>query len=180
MGEFICPWWLAYTFDNPIRRFFHNPGDMFRKYVKPGMTTADIGCGMGYFSIAMADMVEHNGKVIAIDIQQKMLDVLKNRAEKKGMANRIICRKCTNESLQLTEKIDFALAFWMIHEVPKPDVFFKQIHESLKPGGTLFVAEPRFHVSKSKYLSIIDEAKLAGFITLENPHVAFSYCSILS
>ena len=50
-GDHVCPWWLAYTFDNPLRRLVHNPEKMLQKFIKEGDTVVDIGCGMGYFSI---------------------------------------------------------------------------------------------------------------------------------
>ncbi len=71
----ICPWWYAYTFDNPLRHLFHKPERMLAGYVKPGMTVMDIGCGMGFFSIGMARMVGEEGAVISVDLQQQMLDV---------------------------------------------------------------------------------------------------------
>jgi ubiquinone/menaquinone biosynthesis C-methylase UbiE len=54
----VCPWWLAYSFDNPLRRIFHKPEKIFASMVRPGMTVADIGCGMGYFSLGLARIVE--------------------------------------------------------------------------------------------------------------------------
>ena len=52
----ICPWWLTYTFDNPLRRLIHNPRKMLSGLVRPGMTAADLGCGMGYFTAALAEL----------------------------------------------------------------------------------------------------------------------------
>jgi 2-polyprenyl-3-methyl-5-hydroxy-6-metoxy-1,4-benzoquinol methylase len=68
-----CPWWLAATFDNPFRRFFHNPAVILGDLVTPGQTVIDLGCGMGYFSLAMAKMVAPDGQVIAVDLQSQML-----------------------------------------------------------------------------------------------------------
>ena len=76
MKQHICPWWLAYTFDNPLRRLFHKPGIIFAPYISEGMIVADFGCGMGYFSIGLAKIVGDEGQVIAVDVQQKMLDTL--------------------------------------------------------------------------------------------------------
>jgi hypothetical protein len=56
MGH-VCPWWGGYFIDNPLRRLLHDPEKILRTYVKPGMTVMDIGCGMGFFSIAMAKIV---------------------------------------------------------------------------------------------------------------------------
>ena len=86
----VCPWWLAYTFDNPVRKLIHNPRRIFGDHIKEGMTVMDVGCGMGYFSIGMAKLVGAAGKVIAVDLQQKMLDVMHRRARRSGVADRIM------------------------------------------------------------------------------------------
>ena len=78
----ICPWWLAYTFDNPLRHLLHRPAKIFAGLVQPGMTVADIGCGMGYFTLALAEIVGDAGKVIAVDVQHQMLDIMQRRAAK--------------------------------------------------------------------------------------------------
>ena len=52
-----CTWWIAYTFDNPLRRLIHKPQKILGNYIKEGMTVMDLGCGMGHFSIGMAGLV---------------------------------------------------------------------------------------------------------------------------
>src|SRR5574341_1266039 len=84
-GSHVCPWWLAYTFDNPLRRLAHDAGKILSPYLREGMTAVDLGCGMGYFSIAMAGIVGNQGTVISVDIQKEMLAVLRRRAEKAGV-----------------------------------------------------------------------------------------------
>ena len=78
----VCPWWLAYTFDNPLRKIFHKPQKMLDPYVKAGMKVMDIGCGMGFFSIGMAKLVGDKGKIFSVDLQPKMLEVTEKAAEK--------------------------------------------------------------------------------------------------
>ena len=82
MGPHVCPWWGGYFIDNRLRRWLHNPEQILAPYVSPGMTAMDFGCGMGMFSIAMAKLVGDKGRVIAVDLQQKMLDVLQKRARR--------------------------------------------------------------------------------------------------
>ena len=89
-GNHVCPWWLCYTFDNPLRRLFQNPDEMMAPYVKKGFTVIDIGPGMGYFTIPLLKLVGKDGKVIALDIQEKMLALLKRRAVKAGVAERLV------------------------------------------------------------------------------------------
>jgi 2-polyprenyl-3-methyl-5-hydroxy-6-metoxy-1,4-benzoquinol methylase len=70
LGEdHVCPWWFAYTFDNPLRRLIHPPVRIFEGLVQEGQTAVDIGCGMGYFTLGLARMVGQNGQVIAVDLQ---------------------------------------------------------------------------------------------------------------
>jgi ubiquinone/menaquinone biosynthesis C-methylase UbiE len=53
------------------------------------MIVADIGCGMGYFPIALAALVGDAGTVITVDVQQEMLDRTRKRAERAGVSRRI-------------------------------------------------------------------------------------------
>jgi len=57
MAKHTCPWWGGYLIDNRLRRLLHNPERILAAYLQPGMTVMDFGCGMGFFSIAMAGMV---------------------------------------------------------------------------------------------------------------------------
>src|SRR5574340_883517 len=139
----VCPWWLCYSFDNPLRRLFHDPERLLGPYVKPGMTVVDIGCGMGYFTIGLARLAGPEGKVIAVDLQQRMLDALSRRARRAGGADRIVLNRCGRESLGVEEPADFALAFWMAHEVPDPSRFFGEISAFLKAEGRLLLVEER-------------------------------------
>ena len=151
VSEHICPWWLAYTFDNPLRLFFHRPEKIFGSYVAEGMTVLDVGCGMGFFSIGLAKLVGSRGGVIAADVQQKMLNTLRRRAEKAGVSDRIRIHRCEPNNLGFETPVDFILAFWMVHEVPNTDIFFRQIRLCLKAKGRILIAEPKFHVSSKRF-----------------------------
>lgn len=175
----ICPWWLAYTFDNPLRKLFHRPEKMLGAYVGEGMTVLDVGCGMGYFSIGMARMVGPRGRVISVDIQDKMLATLKRRAEKAKLSPVIEARLNGPNGIGVTEKVDFALAFWMVHEVPDPKRFFSDLRSALKPGSPLLIAEPVFHVSLREFNAELEAAKSEGFCVEEGPRIAFSRTALL-
>lgn len=180
MGGHTCPWWLVYTFDNRFRRFFHRPERMLQPYVSEGMTVLDAGCGGGVFSIGMAKMVGDEGQVIAVDIQQEMLNITARRAQKEGVLNRIRFHRCEPEDLLLQWPVDFALAFWMVHEVRDTEAFFRQIRSCLKPRGRVLVAEPRFHVSAGRFQEILDSARMAGLSCREEPPIRFSRSGLLS
>jgi ubiquinone/menaquinone biosynthesis C-methylase UbiE len=174
----VCPWWGGYFIDNPLRRLLHNPKKILGPYVKPGMTVMDVGCGMGLFSIAMAKMVGGEGRVIAVDFQQKMLDVLTKRAKKSGVANRIETHRCDADNLGVDTMVDFVLAFAMVHEVPDARRLLEQVHGCLKPGSKFFVAEPRRHVPAEEFEAMVKDAKDLGLRLSEQPHVRWCRAAV--
>lgn len=178
-GGHVCPWWFAYTFDNVLRRLLHDPPGILAPFLSQGMTALDAGCGMGHFSLGMARIVGERGKVVAVDLQQKMLDVMMQRARKAGLEKRIIPRRCTPESLGLQENFDFALAFWMVHEVPDAGRFFGEIHRHLKSGGNLLYSEPSFHVGERTFMDIVRAAVDQGFSESGHPGIRFSRTALL-
>ena len=178
MGNHICPWWLAYTFDNPLRRFFHNPERILGEYVDEGMTVLDVGCGMGFFSLGLAKLVGDKGCVIAADVQPEMLNTLEKRADKEGLSKRVRLHRSELNEVGVTATVDFILAFWMVHEVPDTDVFFRQICSCLKPKGRVLIAEPKFHVSLKRFQEIMESAQNSGLNVRETPSLRFSRSAV--
>lgn len=179
MSDHVCPWWLAYTFDNPLRKLIHRPGKILGAYVREGMTVLDVGCGMGYFSIGMARMIGPRGRVISVDIQEKMLSTLMRRAEKEGVSAVIRAKLTDPGGMGVEEKVDFALAFWMVHEVPDKKRLFSELRLALKPGSLLLIAEPIFHVSLRDFKAELDVAQSEGFCAEDGPRVTFSRSVLL-
>lgn len=178
MKAHVCPWWLAYTFDNPLRLRFHDSRKIFAPYLSEGMTAVDIGCGMGYFSIGMAKIVGENGKVISVDIQQEMLDTLLKRAEKENVESRIETVLCDANDIGVKERVDFALTFWMVHETPDQSSFLKQVHSILKPSGKLLLAEPKWHVTSAEFKKTLEIAQESGFKLIDSPKIFFSHTAV--
>ncbi len=176
----VCPWWLAWTFDNPLRRLIHKPKEIFGPYVREGMIVADLGCGMGYFSIAMAKMVGKKGVVISLDLQQEMLDLTVRRARKAGVADRIRPVRARESDIMISDPVDFVLAFWMVHEVQDIPQFFRQVASILNEGGAFLYAEPRMHVSSRRFKEILGYAQEAGFRVSDVPTVRFSRAALMT
>lgn len=175
----VCPWWLAYTFDNPLRRYVHDPRRILGPYLREGMTAVDIGCGMGFFSLGMAAIVGDSGLVVSVDLQQEMLGITRRRAERDGVSNRIRLARVEQGDIGVTVPADFVLGFWMVHEVADLQAFFRQVFGVLKPSGTFLIAEPRIHVSRSRFEEILAFARAAGFTVSDAPRIRFSRTVVL-
>ena len=174
LGPHTCPWWFGYVIDNPIRRLIHNPKKVLGSFVSPGQTVVDIGCGFGYFSIALAKLVGPAGKVIALDIQPEMIQRAKRRAEKQNLANQIEFQVCEEDRLGVKGSADFVLAFWMVHEVADPEKFFTELKSVLKESGKILIAEPKGHVSARQFGKSLGIAEKMGFEVLDKLSVHFS------
>jgi len=174
-----CPWWLCFTFDNPLRRLLQDPDLILRGLVQPGQTVLDIGCGMGYFSLPLARLVGPNGTVICVDMQAQMLEAARRKAGKAGLDSRMRFQRCTENSLGLNTAADFALTFWMVHEVSDQHKFLGEIKESLNPSGTLLIAEPRLHVTQAEFKKTVSTALEEGFVIAGEPAVSMSMAVLL-
>jgi len=161
-GGRVCPCAMAFTLDNWIRRLFQDPRKLVGTYIRPGDTVVDLGCGPGFFTIEMARMVGPEGRIIAVDLQTGMLNRVRKKAQRHEMAARITLHPCRADRIGLTCEADFVLAFYMVHEVPDPLRFFKEIHAMLKATGQLLVVEPRLHVRRAAFEAMVNDAQRAG------------------
>ena len=175
----ICPVEKAGGLDNRIRRWLQDPYKILGPYIEAGMTVLDVGCGPGFFSIEMARMVGPSGQVIAADQQDGMLEILRNKVAGTKLEERITLHKCEKNGLGVATEIDFALAFYMVHEVPDQDAFFREMATMLKPGGGTLVVEPPFHVSRTAFRNCVAKAQAAGLELLDRPKVRFSKTALL-
>ena len=111
--------------------------------LKPGMVVADLGAGSGVISALMAEKVGPKGSVIAVDVQQKMLDRLKKRMATLKIKN-VRPHKGTQKSPNLKpNSVDLALMVDVYHEFAFPYEMMREISKALKPGGRVVFVEYR-------------------------------------
>lgn len=174
MQRRVCPPGHVRFMDNFLRPLLHRPRKLFGPYVREGMTVLDVGCGGGFASMGLAEMVGEGGKVIAADLQPEMLAMVKERAREAGLEDRVKIHRCNAYGVGLREQLDFAVAFWMVHEVMDLEDFLAEMHGLFVPGGHFFVAEPRFHVSSGDFSRLVETAEHAGFTVADEPRVRLS------
>jgi ubiquinone/menaquinone biosynthesis C-methylase UbiE len=176
----VCPAAHAGWLSTPLRRTVQDPRRILRGLVAEGDTVIDLGCGPGFFTLPMAVMAGVSGTVIAVDLQQEMLERLRVRADRAGLAARVRLHRCAADGLDLDCQADFALAFYMLHEVPSEAAFLGQVHAALKPNGRFLLVEPRGHVSPPDFEGSLAVARKAGFQVVSRPRLAFSRAALLT
>jgi ubiquinone/menaquinone biosynthesis C-methylase UbiE len=165
-----------------MRRRSQNPKNIVAPHVHEGMTVLEPGSGMGYFTLELAREVGTSGRVIAIDIQPKMLDRLKRRAAKASLEGHIQARVAPADSMgiaDLRNSVDFTLAFAVVHEFPDAARFFAEVAAASKPGATLLFAEPAGHVKTPEFESELKAASQAGFGVVDRPSISHSHTALL-
>jgi ubiquinone/menaquinone biosynthesis C-methylase UbiE len=177
---YVCPAEFAGSLDNSVRKLVHKPHRILETYISKGMTVLDLGCGPGFFTIDMAKLVGETGRIIAADLQQGMLDKVAAKIIGTDLDQRIELHKCQEDSIGISQKVDFILAFWMVHEVPDKQRLFEEMKSVLKPGGRIWIIEPKIHVTEKSFKKMIELLVLAGLEILEKPRIWLSRSVLLS
>jgi SAM-dependent methyltransferase len=159
-----------------------DPLKVLSPYVREGMTVLEPGPGMGFFSLALARLVGPSGRVVAVDIQPRMLSSLKRRAARAGLLDRIDTRLAGPNSLGIADlagAVDFTLVFALVHELPAVEPFFAEVAPATKLGAGLLFAEPAGHVKSADFEAEMGAAIHAGFELVERPAIRRSHAALL-
>lgn len=183
MPAHACPWWLGYLLASPLRSLVQDPAKILEPHIRSGMTVLEPGPGMGFFTLELARQVGSNGRVIAVDIEPRMLLGLQRRAAKGNLLDRIETRQAGPASMDIQDlagAVDFILAFAVVHEMPSPSGFFTESASALKPGGRLLLAEPSGHVRSARFEEEVRTALSAGLTLVERPPVRRSHAALFA
>ena len=168
-----CPWWLGYVLASPVRKLFQSPSELVAPHVHEGMVVLEPGCGMGFFTLELARRVGPTGRVVAVDLQKRMLDGLRRRAGRAGLLDRIDLRQVAEDRMGISDldgQADLVLAFYVVHELANPGGFFEEVHQALRPTGKVLIVEPRSHGGGDEgFEQGLDLAARSGLVVLDRP-----------
>ncbi len=162
--------------NSKLRKLVQNPKKTLRNYVKPGMRVLDFGCGPGVFAIAMAEL---KADVIAADLQQGMLDLLKENISDTKYEKSIHPIKCKEDEINVKGPVDFIFAFYVINQVKDKEKMFGQLNKILKDKEKMFIAEPKFHISRNEFEEELEAAEKQGFKIIKRPRFWLSRVAVL-
>jgi ubiquinone/menaquinone biosynthesis C-methylase UbiE len=180
-----CPVWLSWLveMDNPFTKTNRAAVIVQHLGLKPGMKVLDAGCGPGRLTIPVAKQVGSQGSVVAMDIQDEMLQRAQAKAQAEQLSNIKFIRAGLGEGQIGRAQFDRALLVTVLGEIPQQEAALKEIFNALKPGGLLSVTEIIFDnhfQSRSTVLRLADSAgfrekmffgnRIAFILHLERPH----------
>ena len=125
------------------RDLWQRPGDVIRALdVGKGALVADLGSGVGYFALKLAERVGPSGRVLAVDVRSFPLLFLKLRALRRGTRNLTVVRGEGGDPHLPASGVDGILVANTFHELEDADVILGHAREALRPGGRLVVVDP--------------------------------------
>lgn len=181
----VCSHQHSFALDNLFRRLVQSPKRILAPYLNRGDTAVDLGCGPGFFTLPMAELVGPSGTVIGVDLQQEMLarvnDKLAKLRDRSSLAQ-VLLHQCSEVDLGLDDSIraDFVLAYYMVHETVDQYSFFQQVKKILKPTGTFLIVEPPFHVSRNQFNQTLRCAEQADLVVIDRPKRKGGFSALLS
>ncbi len=137
---------------------------------------------MGFFTLELARLVGPDGRVVAVDVQPRMIAGLRRRAERAGLLDRIETRVAPATTMALDESegvFDFVLAFAVVHELPSAETFFAEAARAMKPGASLLLVEPAGHVGYDEFDQELAFAAQSGLTAAPGPPIRRSRSTVL-
>jgi ubiquinone/menaquinone biosynthesis C-methylase UbiE len=132
----------------------------------------EVGSGNGFYSTYIAASLGTEGKLIAVDVQPQMLQMLKRRLQRRGLDSVLTTRLSGSNALgldDLTGAVDLVVVINVMHELPDPRTALVELSKVLRDNGQLLLVEPRGHVSLQRFQTELDDAREAGLLPLETP-----------
>ncbi len=164
-----CPAWLYWALEreNPFARYSRANEIIAGLDLQEGMSVLDVGCGPGRLSIPLAKSVGGQGEVISIDMQQKMLDIVAQKAAQQQLTNITTLKIALGEGQLAHCNADRAVLAAVLGELPNRAATLKEIYDALKPGGILAISETLFDPHYQKSQSVEELVKPLGFRQIE-------------
>jgi len=170
MGPGGIPW-----LDRPQREDEEKPALVLDALdLRGGETVADLGAGSGYFTFRIAPKVGKAGKVLAVEIQDEMIETLRHRATEQKISNVQVIKGTESDPNLPANGVDLVLMVDVYHELAYPYEVMTRVRKALKPGGRVVFVEyrkedPQVQIKEVHKMSVEQlekEMKAVGLVRL--------------
>jgi ubiquinone/menaquinone biosynthesis C-methylase UbiE len=155
---------MVHVIDNPLRRRLQPPEEAAKRHgIEPGMVVLEVGPGKGNYTFAAARRAGPQGKVIAVDIEPKIIEHIKKRIQAEGIGN-IEARVADVYQLPFADgTFDVVSMIAVSGEIPDLARALKEFYRVLKPSGTLAFSEILVDPDYPLPSTLIKKCSFAGF-----------------
>lgn len=120
----------------------NKPKEVFENLeIKKGDVVADIGSGGGFYTYKFASTVGNNGKVYAVDVDQRYLSYIERNAQAKKLSNIIPILTTGSELILPPQSVDVIFMRDVFHDINNPSRYFQNIYKALKPNGKVAIID---------------------------------------
>ncbi len=151
-----------FAHDNSIRKLFAPPQGLVEPYVTNGQVVADLGCGPGYYTLALAELVGTEGRVYAVDSDEKAIRALEKKADKRGYRNiEAHASSASDLSFIRDGSVDFILANGLLCSMApqQHESAVNEMRRILKPRGLAYISAARgpwSYMGRAEWERILD------------------------
>jgi len=140
----VMGWQAASWLERPEREEEERVSEMIAELrLQPGMVVADIGAGSGYTTRRVAPILGTDGRVVAVDVQPQMVELLRKSPRKPGDAPIDVVLSSATDAQLAPDSIDLAFMVDVYHELEYPHEMLASLVRALKPNGQLVFVEYR-------------------------------------
>ena len=176
--------------EEPGRAEWQQPDEVVAALaLMPGQTVCEIGGGTGYFALRIARAIGPAGMVLAVEVEPKLLEVLRSRVEQSEVRNVLPVLALPGDPLLAEQSCDLILMVNSFHHLPEPERYLGRLRRALKPGGRLVnidfkdeetpVGPPiEFRVPREKFVSVAASAGLS--LVSEPAFLPYQYFLVLA
>lgn len=161
-----CPASFTWLVDNPLRLRYMRPV-LDRVGIRAGECILELGPGPGLFTVDAARRVGGEGRLIAVDIQVKMIAQVERRIQQAGLANVETHVAGAYELPVANASLDRAFLVTVLPEIPDQRRALGELHRTLKPGGVLSITEEFLDPDYPLASETIRRVEAAGFQLVE-------------
>ncbi len=139
--------------------------------IEEGDVVADVGAGVGFFSLRAAERVGRTGKVLAVDVQPEMIDGLRMMMERFGHENIEPILGNVDDPKLPADSVDHVLMVMAYHEFSHPVEMMRHVRDAMKRDGQIVVVEYKAETPESRVqplhkmseAEILHDMRMLGF-----------------
>ena len=158
------PAFMANVIDNRLRYTFQPPEKTAARHgLEPGMVVLEVGPGSGTYTLAAARSIGQDGKLVAVDIQPEIVEMVSRRAKLEGVANVEVQLADVNRLPFADATFDAIFMIFVIGEIPEPERAMKEFRRVLSPPGTIAFTEHALDPDYPRQKTLMRWAEAANF-----------------